>query len=614
MAKNIKKQVQKQKDVSYSNRDFESLRNNLKSFVSTYYRDVLLDTSDASLAGMLIDVAAYVGDVTSFYLDHQFNENSIENAVETRNIERLVREAGVQIKGKAPALGFLDISLVIPSLLREGEYIPDPNKIPKIKAESIFTARNGTKFYLPDDIDFAEVDSAGDLLASFSINQTSGGNPVDFLLTRRALVISSKLKTKSVSIPDSFKPFRTIQIDDADATEIVRVVDSDGEEYYEVDSLTQSTVFARMPNNRLDSHLADERIKMVHAPRRFVATRSATTGQFTLLFGSGNEDVFDEDVIPDPSEHAIKLYGDKKSLNKITIDPNSFLGTQTLGISPRNTTLTINYRSGGGLSHNVGVSQVTTVTTLITEFPAGMGTTEATLIRASATCNNPKVIVGGEDEPSIESLRQIALLNTNSQNRVVSREDLLARVYSLPNNFGRIFRAAVRDNPNNPQAAQLFVLSRDSRKALITSSDTLKENLSKYLSKFRIISDAIDILDASIINIGVNYTVTIKQSATSSVVIASINSKLSDYFKTDNFQIDQPIRMGEIENLILNTPDVEAITSLSFVNKTGTIVNNVYSSYSYDPARHIDRGYLFPPIGGMFELKYPNDDIIGRIS
>lgn len=614
MAKNIKKQVQKQKDVSYSNRDFESLRNNLKSFVSTYYRDVLLDTSDASLAGMLIDVAAYVGDVTSFYLDHQFNENSIENAVETRNIERLVREAGVQIKGKAPALGFLDISLVIPSLLREGEYIPDPNKIPKIKAESIFTARNGTKFYLPDDIDFAEVDSAGDLLASFSINQTSGGNPVDFLLTRRALVISSKLKTKSVSIPDSFKPFRTIQIDDADATEIVRVVDSDGEEYYEVDSLTQSTVFARMPNNRLDSHLADERIKMVHAPRRFVATRSATTGQFTLLFGSGNEDVFDEDVIPDPSEHAIKLYGDKKSLNKITIDPNSFLGTQTLGISPRNTTLTINYRSGGGLSHNVGVSQVTTVTTLITEFPAGMGTTEATLIRASATCNNPKVIVGGEDEPSIESLRQIALLNTNSQNRVVSREDLLARVYSLPNNFGRIFRAAVRDNPNNPQAAQLFVLSRDSRKALITSSDTLKENLSKYLSKFRIISDAIDILDASIINIGVNYTVTIKQSATSSVVITSINSKLSNYFKTDNFQIDQPIRMGEVENLILNTPDVEAITSLSFVNKTGTIVNNVYSSYSYDPARHIDRGYLFPPIGGMFELKYPNDDIIGRIS
>ena len=614
MPKNIKKQVQKQKDVSYTNRDFESLRNDLKNYVSTYYRDVLLDTSDASLAGMLIDVAAYVGDVTSFYLDHQFNENSIEKAVETRNIERLVREAGVEIKGKSPAIGFLQISLLIPSVLSNGEYAPDKNKMPKLKAESIFTARNGTKFYLADDLDYAETDAAGDLLAKFSINQTVGGVPVDFLVTRSALVVSSQLKTQTESIPDSFKPFRQIAIKDSSATEVVRVFDSDGEEYYEVSSLTQSTVFARMPNNRKDADLTDERIKMVHAPRRFVVSRSSSSGQMSLLFGSGNEDVFDEDVIPDPSDHAIKLFGDKKSLNKITIDPNSFLGTQTLGISPRNTTLTIRYRSGGGLSHNVGVSEVNTVSTLITEFPPGIGTTEATLIRASATCNNDKIIVGGEDEPSIEALRQIALLNTNSQNRIVSREDLLARVYSLPNNFGRIFRAAVRDNPNNPQAAQLFVLSRRANKTLIMSSDTLKENLSKYLSKFRIISDAIDILDASIINLGVNYTVTVRQDAMTSIVISSINNKLKEYFNVENFQIDQPVRMGEIENLILNTPDVEAITSLVFVNKTGTQGNNVYSSFSFDPARHTDRGYLFPPIGGIFEVKHPNDDIVGRIS
>jgi hypothetical protein len=164
MAKNIKKDIQKQKDISYSNRDFESLRNDLKRFVSTYYKDVLVDTTDTSLAGMLIDVAAYVGDVTSYYLDHQFNENSLEKAVETRNIERLVREAGVKIQGKSPAVGFLDISIVIPSKLVNGVYIPDRQKIPKIKAESIFTSRRGIKFYLTDDVDFAETNSAGDLI------------------------------------------------------------------------------------------------------------------------------------------------------------------------------------------------------------------------------------------------------------------------------------------------------------------------------------------------------------------------------------------------------------------------------------------------------------------
>ena len=614
MAKNIKKDIQKQKDISYTSRDFESLRNDLKRFVGTYYRDVLLDTTDTSLAGMLIDVAAYVGDVTSFYLDHQFNENSLEKAVETRNIERLVREAGVKIQGKSPAIGFLNVSIVIPSVLSEGNYVPDVNKIPKIKAESIFTSRRGIKFYMPDDVDFAETDSAGDLVASYEINQTSAGIPVDFLLTRTVLVVSSKLKTQTVNIPDSFTPFRRVIITDTDATEIVRVVDSDGEEYYEVESLTQSTIFKRMPNNRADSHLADERIKLIHAPRRFVASRTTTSGQISLLFGSGNEDVFDEDVIPDPSEHAIRLYGDKKSLNKITIDPNSFLGTQTLGISPRNTTLTIYYRSGGGLNHNSGVGEINTVTTLLTEFPPGAGTTESTLIRASATCNNTKIVIGGEDEPSIESLRQIALLNRNSQNRIVSREDLLARVYSLPNNFGRVFRASARDNPNNPQAAQLFVLSRNSSGDLILASDTLKENLSKYLSKFRIITDAIDVLDGSIVNLGLEYTVTLGLDAISSIVIGEINSKLTQYFNIENFQIDQPIKMGEIENLILNTPDVEAITRLKFNNKTGTTGNNVYAGYFFDPTRNIDRGYLFPPTGGIFEIKYPSDDIVGRVS
>ena len=614
MPKNIKKQIQTQKDISYSNRDFTSLRNDLKRYVSTHYRDAILDITDASLAGMLIDVAAYVGDVTSYYLDHQFNENSLENAVETRNIERLVREAGVKISGRSPASGFIDITMTIPATQSNGEYIPNRDKIPKVKAESVFSARNGTKFYLTDDLDFAEEDASGDLVASYEINQTANSVPVDFLVTRSGFVISSELKTQTESIDDTYRAFRTVSIDDTNATEIVRVTDTVGDDYYEVESLTQSTVYKRLPNNRADSNVTDERIQLIHAPKRFVTSRTSTTGKITLLFGSGREDIFDEDIIPDPSDHAISLYGDRKSLNKITIDPNSFLGTQTLGISPRNTVLTISYRSGGGLSHNTGARSITSVKTLITEFPAGAGTTESSLVRASVTCINPNVCIGGEDEPSIESLRQIALLNKNSQNRIVTREDLVARVYSLPNKFGRVFRVSVRDNPNNPQAAQLFVVSRDSTGRLIIASDTLKQNISRYLSKFRIISDAIDILDAKIINVGLNYTVTIDQSAKPSVVVSAINTKLKDYFKIENFQIDQPIKIGEIENLIMNTPDVEAITNVSFRNITGTQGTNTYNNFSYEVKRNIDRGYLFPPTGGIFEIKYPNDDIVGRIS
>lgn len=614
MPRNIKKQNQKEKDVSYSSRDFQSLRGDLKRYVGQYYKDAILDVTDASLAGMLIDIAAYVGDVTSYYLDHQFNENSLENAVEDVNIERLVREAGVEIIGKSPAVGLIDLTLIIPALLLNGEYVPNPNMLPKVKAESVFTSNSGVRFFLANDIDFAETDDAGDLIASFKVNRIISGVPVDFLVTREELITSSELKTKEFPVPDTFAPFRTFTIDDRDVNEIVRVVDSSGDDYYEVDSLTQSTIFKRIENSRQDRGLADERLQLIHAPKRFVKSKSSAAGATTLLFGSGREEVFDEDVIPDPSAHAVKLYGDKKTLNRITIDPNSFLGTQTLGISPRNTTLNVSYRTGGGLRHNVNAQQVRRVTTILTEFPTGMSTTAASTIRSTASCNNKNAILGGLDEPSVEELRQIALLNQNSQSRIVTREDLLARVYTLPNNFGRVYRASIRDNPNNPQAAQLFIMSKNQQNQLVVSSDTLKENLSKYLSKFRLITDAIDILDASIVNLGLSYTVTINQDANPSIVISAINTKLQSYFQIDNFQIDQPIKIGELEILILNTPDVESINNIKFSNLTGVINNNSYSNYSFEIKRNLERGYLFPPTGGIFEIKYPNDDIVGRIS
>jgi hypothetical protein len=614
MARNIKKQAQSSKDISYSSRDFESLRSDLRRYVQTYFSEAVKDTTDASLAGMFIDLAAYVGDVTSYYLDHQFNENSLETAVEPENLERLIRESGLEIPARAPASGFVDITLTIPAALVDGEYVPRADSLPKVMPGTIFRSKSGTLFYLTDAVDFGKTDSSGELIASFVINNTSGSVPVDFLVTMQGFVISSKLSTQSFTIPDSFQPFRSVTLTDTNVNEIVRVVDSDGDDYFEVSSLTQGTVFKRLTNSRADVGLADQRLQIAHAPKRFIKRRTSASGKTTLIFGGGREDVFDEDVIPDPSEHALRLFGDRKTLNKITIDPNSFLGTQTLGISPRNTEITVTYRSGGGLNHNVRSNQIVTTTTLVTEFSTSVGTTAAALIRASVEVNNPRPCLGGDDEPTLESLRQIALLNRNSQNRIVTREDLIARVYSLPSNFGRVFRASVRDNPNNPQAAQLYILSRDSNSTLILSPDALKLSLSRYLSKFRLVSDAIDILDASIINIGLNYTVTIKQEAIPTVVIAAINGKLSSYLNVENYQIDQPIKIGEVENLILNTPDVEAVTNLTFVGKTGTVGSNIYSNYSYDPGRNVDRGFLFPPVGGIFELKYPGTDLVGRIS
>ena len=613
MAKNVKKDIKKQIDISYSNKDFKSLRNDLQRFAVTHFSDNIVDFTDSSLGGMFLDVAAYVGDVMTYYLDHQFNENSIENAIEPKNIERLVREAGVDIPSAAPAYATMSISIVLNAIQSANGYIPNPLEIPTINKNTVFSSTSGVDFTLLEDVEFSKRNDSGNLIAKVKIGRTSGGTPVTFILTAEGIVSSSKIKTETFQINDVFVPFRSVVLEEENVNEIISVLDTQGDQYYEVDSLTQDTIFKYYENASYDSSLVPFRMEIQHAPKRFIKSRSIRTGLTTIRFGSGNEDSFDEDIIPDPSEHAISLYGDKNNLTTVSIDPNSFLETQTLGISPKNTTLTVNYRYGGGLGDNVPSGTITSVKTLITTFPTATPISSEVSVKRSISIYNTSRASGGENEPTLEDLRSIAILNRNSQNRIVTREDLIARIHSMPTKFGRIFRAASADNPRNPLASQVFVLSRNKDNRLIISSDTLKKNLRTYLSKFRLVSDAIDILDGIIVNFGFNYAVTVETGYNSSVVVNSINSKLIDYFNISNSQINKPIPIGDIENIILNTDGVVSLVSKNLISKSGNVSGNAYNNYSFRSQDIIDRGYYIPPIGGMFELKFPNEDIVGRV-
>lgn len=612
MAKNIKKDVQKHKERSYTNKDFKSLRNELRRYALTHFSDNVIDFSDASMGGLILDLASYVGDVMTFYMDHQFNENSIENAVERSNVERLIREAGLDIPGASPSYATVNLEIVVPAALINGEYVPQSSALPTIKANSIFSTSSGKEFTLMEDVDFSLRDDEAKLLADVRIGNQSGGNPVNFVLVATGIVASSKIATETFTIPDELVPFRTISLSRENINEIITVTDTLGDNYYEVDTLSQDTVFRTYENNSYDSSDVPFRMELLHAPKRFIKIRSANTGLTTLRFGSGNEEAFDEDVIPDPSQHAITLYGDRKAISTVAIDPNSFLTTQTLGISPKNTTLTIVYRHGGGLADNVSAGKISAVKTLLTSFNSSLAPSIEASVRASTDVINPKRALGGEDEPTLEELRNVAILNRNAQNRIVTREDLITRVYSMPTNFGRVFRVAVADNPRNPRGAQLHVISRTASGNLVTSTDTLKQNLAKYLNKFRLVSDAIDILDAIVVNIGVEYGVTIEKGYRSQTVLASINSTLGSYFRIDNFQINKPIIIGEIENLILNVPGVVSIINLNIVNKKNIENGKIYGTYSFDIKQNLDRGMIFPPVGGIFEVKFTNDDIKGR--
>lgn len=613
MARNINKEVNKLKEISYTNKDFKSLRQEIQNYALRHFSNEIIDFSDASLGGLLLDMNAYVGDVLMYYLDHQFNENSLEKAIEKTNLERLIREAGLEVPSAAPAYANVDLTIVVPAELVNGVYRPKTISLPTIKKNSVFSTPGGVEFTLLEDVDFSELDKNNNLVASTSIGRLSGANPVNFILRRNATVSSSKIETENIVISNKLIPFRTLTLSKENVNEIISVYDSNGDEYYEVDTLSQDTVFKIYENTKYDFEDVPSRLEIFHAPKRFVTSRSSQTGKTTLRFGSGDENAYDEDVIPDPSEHAIKLFGDRKSFTSIAIDPNSFLTTQTLGISPVDTTLSITYRHGGGLSHNVGAGQINAVKTLITTFVTSTPVSDEVSVRSSLRVFNPETARGGEDEATVEEMRNVALFNRSSQNRIVTREDLLARVYSMPVNFGRVYRASITDNPRNPRGSQLHVISRNAQGKLTTSPDTLKQNMSKYLNKFRIVSDSIDILDAIIVNIGVDYSVTIQKGYRSESVIGAVNSKISEYFNIRNQQINKPIVIGEIENLILNVPGVVNIIKFSINNKVGLENGNSYSGNAFSIKQNLDRGLIFPPPGGIFELKYQNEDIVGRI-
>ena len=614
MSKNIKKKVKKQRNLSYLQKDFDGFREELVLYARQHYPDKIYDFSDSSLAGMFVDIAAYVGDSMSYYLDHQFNELFLDTAIENDNIERLIRLNGVNVRGPSPSSCEIKIELTIPAKLEKGEYIPEKSYLPVIKSQSIFSADNGTEFELLDDVDFGKTDIHGNYLYKIEDSFINADGSIDsFIVSRIGVCSSAKSAIETFVINTDFVPFRTITLTNEDVTEIMSIINLEGDEYYQVESLTQDTVYQRYDNTRQDSDLVPNRIKIIPAPRRYVATRSSSTGQTTIRFGSGREDVYDEDIIPDPSLHAIQLYGDRKTFSTITIDPNNFLKTGTLGIAPRDTTLTITYRYGGSISDNVSAGVIVNVKILRTKFSESVPFNIAGNIRDSASVINRLPSVGGEDEPSLQDQKLAALLGQNSQGRIVTKEDLIARTYTMPANLGRVYRASVRDNPNNPFAAQLFIISRDSDNELILSPDTLKENLQSYLSSYRLISDSIDIVDAAIINYGVDYVITVKAGYRNDQVIQSVNTQLKNFLKVENFQIGQPIIVGEVENIILNVLGVQSILSLKFNNLSGVINSNIYSNYKFSFQRNVDRGMVFPVRGGIFELKLPNENIKGLV-
>jgi hypothetical protein len=620
-----------QKDIRYSNRDFNSLKKSLIDFSKNYFPDTYQDFNETSPGMLFLEMAAYVGDVLSFYTDVTLQESMILFANERQNILNIAHSLGYAPKNRVAANTVLDVFQVVPAKKVGLEIVPDYDYAMAIEpGMRVSPTTDGTiTFRTIDYIDFKSSSSFDSTeVTPYEIDNTTG-EVTFWLLRKQAKAISGTIRSSTFSAGDP-KPYDKFTIEETDIIEILYAIDTEGNKWEHVPNLAQDTVFEPVLNiPRNDSQLSKYRsetpylLKLRRVPRRFTS-RQMANGNVEIQFGAGISDVDDELLIPNPDLVGGSLPMTNPNLS-INIDPSNFLYTKTYGLAPNNTTLTFFYTIGGGTEDNVPSEVLNNVLNRIVILDStGLDPVLYGQIVSSLAVTNPRPATGGKFQEDIQEIRQNAVASFAAQNRAVTKEDYIIRAYSLPSKYGSIAKAYITkdtqltkdsifnsDRVQNDLALNFYVLGYDVNGKLTAVNNATKENLKNYLNWYRILTDAINIRDAYIINVGVNFDIITLPDQNSNQVVLRCIERLKQYFDVNKWQINQPIVISNIYTELDRVPGVQTVVNVKIRNLSDT--NLGYSPHAYNIEQATKDGVLFPSLDpSIFEIKYPNNDIVGR--
>lgn len=590
--------------ISYTSRDFDSIKAQLVNHAKRYYADSFKDFNEASFGSLMIDTVAYVGDVLSFYLDYQTNENFLDSAIETRNIARVGRQLGYREKGSSSSTGVVAFYAVIP-ISSDGSG-PDLNQAPILRKDSTVGSSDGNSFILTENVDFA--DSNNEIVVARVDNTT--GQPTHYAIKSFGRVISGELKQETFTIGE-YQRFLRVALAGADISEIISVEDSDGREYLEVPFLSQDVVYAQVPNyNPDESNRAKARftLRAIPAPRRF--TVDFVEGLSYLQFGYGSNTNLTEDVVADPAEVVLDTFG-RTHVTDDSFDPSRLIKTDKFGIVPANTTLTVTYRSNTADNVNAAVGAIDSPIDIDVVFNDRSLLTEEDDIISSIECFNEEAVLGDVTSIGAEEMRIRAYDHFAAQNRAVTKQDYAALSYRMPPEFGSIKRVNIlRDEDSFKRNLNLYVLSEDVNGNFIAPSATIKNNLRNWISRFKMLNDTIDIFDGEFVNLQLDYEVVAGFGVNKFDLLERCNDAIAERFNVK-------YNMGEsfyISDIYITLNSVSGV-----VDTTNVVVNTKtvagYSQYPFNVNRHLsnDGRVLTAPDKVAFEIKDFNADITGVI-
>ncbi len=636
------------KEISFLNKDFQSLRNSLLDFAKQYFQGSYRDFSESSVGLMFIEMASYVGDVLSFYIDSTLKENLLLYAEEERNIIAISQALGHTPRLSFPATVKLDVFQIVPATGTGIDILPDFNFALTIDVNSQVAseADPNVVFRILNDVNF-KVSSSSDPLEESIFIVDSEKVPTFYLLKKTVNAVAGEIKTVDF-VFTSPKKFDKVEIPDTDIIEILDATDSDGNKWHHVPFLAQDTIFSEIENIAAnDPELSQYNndtpflIKLLKTARRFTS-RIRGDRKTELQFGSGISDSPDELLIPNPTNIGSNIFSDV-SFGDNPIDPSNFLFTNTYGQAPANTTLTVKYAVGGGVNSNVNSQDLTkgqNVTFKIDE--TGLDSEQLLQVKNSVAFTNPEAATGGRDGETVEEIRANALANFPTQQRAVTKEDYIARIYSMPARFGAIAKAYIVQDDQlneaqtavitrdidgniikgidkqiqstripNPLALNLYLLGFDKDKKLTTLNDAVKENLKIFLGQFRMLTDAINIKDGYIINIKVKFEIIAFKNENKREVVLRCVDALKKHFDIDRWQFNEPIFLSDLQRVLFTIKGVQAVVSVDIENLFQTA--DGYSGNIYDVDQALKDGILYPSLDpSIFEVKFLDRDIVGR--
>jgi hypothetical protein len=588
--------------INYTSRDFATIRRDLENFTKRYYSNTYKDFNEASFGSLMLDTVAYIGDILSFYVDYQANESFLETAIEYNNVVRLCRQLGFKLNPNPSSYGVVTLYIKVPASV--STMGPDLNYVPTLQAGSEFSSEAGGFYTLLDDVDFKK--QQNQIVVS---DATTAGAPTHFVIRAQGRATSGRVGRDKFTIGD-FERFRRLPLSISKVNNIVSVYDLAGHRYYEVDHLSQNIIYKAVRNTTATRATVPNILKPFPVPRRF--TVDFVDGQTVLQFGYGSDSQLTSDAVTNPANLMLDMTG-RDYVTDVGFDPNNLMNTDKFGIAPSNTELIVAYRYNTTTDVNAPVNSITKVNRpkLVFERESVLDSKKRGGVVTSVQVVNEEQFVGSVSLPNSEEIKQRAYGFFATQNRAVTAEDYKSICYAMPAKFGSIKRVSIaRDFDAFKRNLNLYVISENMSGKLTIPNATLKNNLKNWISQYKMINDTVDILNAKIVNFGIEFEISIDLSANKFNVLNLASRALGKKFG-QTYDIGEPILISDVNRVLNKVEGILDVVSVKIVEKSGTTYGG--DSYDFNANRSADSRRILAQENVIFELKFPGNDIKGSV-